>query len=92
MGGDIVHITRKAGLQNHSQWSMVVFQDELRGEYLFHNLEGNKNMTYKQSHFEGEKLGSWEITMEATRNQNDFTATFLKRAANIRQYLRIGSI
>ena len=51
---------------------------------FFHNWEGKTyDSTYKQSHFEGEKLGSWELTMEATRNQNDFTATFLKRAANI---------
>ena len=35
MGGDTVHITKKSGLQNHGPWSMVGFQDELRGEYFF---------------------------------------------------------
>ena len=46
-------------------------------------------MTCKQSHFEGEKLGSWEITMAATRNQNDFYSHFSEEG---RQYLRIGSM
>ena len=68
---------------------MVGFQDVFGVSIFVHTLEGEKHMTYKQSHFEGEKLGSWEITMEATRNQNDFYSHFSEEG---RQHLRIGSM
>ena len=84
-GGAILSTSpNKQGCKIMVHGPCLVFKTSSGVSIFVHNLEGENTYRHiKQSHFGGEKLGSWEIAMEATRNQYDFTATFLKRAANI---------